>query len=137
MPTISQLFSIQKYLASTQKSIYKIRLNCNWNWTQMYLHDINQLTKKDFENKNIMIYKYVFDLNAFNFYMDELILKEFVFEADILRDAQAFLHNIANGKKNEIIYVSVHVRRTDFKEWMTQQVGGFVASKEFYTSGIH
>jgi len=36
----------------------------------------------------------------------------------------------------EIIFVSVHVRRTDFKEWMTEQVGGFVASKEFYVKAM-
>ena len=41
-----------------------------------------------FKDKNIMIYKYVFDVNAFDFYRHHLISKEFVFEPDLLQDVQ-------------------------------------------------
>ena len=76
------------------------------------------MTKSDLENSNIMICLFVFDLNAFNFYRDQLITEEFVFYPDLKSEANQFLIDVAKERqffvKKELIFVSVHVRRTDF-----------------------
>jgi hypothetical protein len=38
--------------------------------------------------------------------------------------------------QHEAIFVSVHVRRTDYKRWMTALANGFLASKAFYESAM-
>ena len=75
-------------------------MNCSWNWSELWLYDVNQLTAADFEDKNIMIYKYVFDLNAFNFYWHELISEEFVFYTEIASDARKYLLSISEERKS-------------------------------------
>ena len=62
----------------------------------------------DLEGKNVMIYKYVFDLNAFNFHWHELISKEFVFYPDIATDARKYLLSISEERKtlmNEVFVI--------------------------------
>ena len=73
--------------------------NCSWNWTALWPEQVNQLTKDDLRDKNVMIYNFVFDLNAFNFYRHELITNEFDFYPDIKEDADGFLKSIAANIK--------------------------------------
>ena len=100
-------------------SIPSASMDCPWNWTRLWLNDINQLTKSDLEKQNVMICKYVFDLNAFNFYRDQLTNEEFIFYPDLKSEAANFLLDVVKEKQDfvdqkEVIFVSVHVRRTDF-----------------------
>lgn len=98
---------------------------CPWNWVRIWLNDINAFDASDLVDKNVMIYKYAWDLNALNFYRNRLIAEEFSFRPEIVADVRDYLKSVAGRRKTRpdlIRFVSVHVRRTDFKEWMSQQV---------------
>lgn len=68
---------------------------CKWNWTAMWPEQVNQLTKADLKDKNVMIYNFVFDSNAFNFYRHELITNEFGFFPSFRADAEGYLRKVA------------------------------------------
>jgi hypothetical protein len=92
-------------------SIPTTSMDCSWKWKELWLNDVNQLTVADLEDKNIMIYKYVFDLNAFNFYWHELIAEEFVFYPDVESDARNYLRNISEERKSSMTEVFFVMRR--------------------------
>ena len=123
-------------------SIPASTMDCSWNWFVLELDDVYQLSKADFEFNNFYITDYIFDLNSFNLYQHQLISKEFVFDSAVLTEAQSFLSRIASdANRNEeiakdIIYTSVHVRRTDYQTWMNSYVNGFTASRQFYISAM-
>jgi len=100
---------------------------------------INQLSLDELGDKNIMLYQWTFSVEEFNFYHHQLISEEFVFQQDMKNEAQNFLRDIVKNSSisKDFIFVSVHVRRSDFKEWMiTYAKGGFVASHKFYKSAM-
>ena len=120
-------------------SIPSFSKNCSWNWTQWDYFNISQLSLNEFADKNIMLYQWTFSVKEFNFYHHQLISEELVFDQEIIKDAQLFLRNIVTSSSinKEHIFVSVHVRRSDFKDWMiTHAKGGFVASQKFYLSAM-
>ena len=99
--------------------------DCPWNWVRMWLTDINAFDGSDLVDKNVMIYKYVLDLNALDFYRNRLISQEFSFRPEIVAEVRKYLRAVAGTRSAfpELVqFVSVHVRRTDFMEWMNQQV---------------
>jgi hypothetical protein len=40
------------------------------------------------------------------------------------------------GLQKETVFVSVHVRRTDYKLWMTVLVKGYLASADYYSKAM-
>jgi len=124
-------------------SIPASTMDCPWNWKRLELDDVYKLSKADLESENIFIDDYVFDLNSFNLYQHNLISEEFAFDSVVLSEAETFLSRISSDmNKNEevskdIIFVSVHVRRTDYQYWMTFYVNGFIASRQFYISAMN
>ncbi len=71
----------------------------------MNLDAVHDLDKSDFEEKNIMIGDYVFDVNAFNFYQNNIIREEFSFDPDVRSDAENFLKGINNSwMENKEVY---------------------------------
>jgi len=120
-------------------SIPSYSVNCSWNWTEWYYSNIGQLSLNEFDNKNIALYQWTFSVREFNFYHHQLISEEFVFQQDMKNEAQKFLRHIVKNSTilKDLIFVSVHVRRSDFKEWMnTNARGGFVASQRFYLTAM-
>jgi hypothetical protein len=55
------------------------------------VEEVNAMTVRDLDDKNVMIYSYVFDLNAFNLYRHQLIHEEFAFRPELRGDGQRFL----------------------------------------------
>ena len=120
-------------------SIPSFSPTCLMNWTAWDYSIINQLSLDELDDKNIMLYQWTFSVEEFNFYHHQLILEEFVFQQDLKIDAQQFLRDIVKSfnSSEDFIFVSVHVRRSDFKDWMiTYAQGGFVASHKFYLSAM-
>jgi len=120
-------------------SIPSFSPTCLMNWTAWDYSIINQLSLDELENKNIMLYQWTFSVEEFNFYHHELISEEFVFQEEIKTAAEQLLINIMKNSSisKNFIFVSVHVRRNDFKDWMaTYAFGGFVASQKFYLSAM-
>ena len=86
-------------------SIHSPSSDCDWNWTPMNLDEVHDLDKSDFEEKNIMIGDYVFDVNAFNFYQNNIIREELTFDPDVRADAEHFLKGIKNSwMENKEVY---------------------------------
>lgn len=71
-----------------------------------------------------MIYQWAFDIGSFVHYQEDLIAKEFLFDNDLTVEAELFLKNISQNSDDNnnmrTVFVSVHARRTDFKDWMTK-----------------
>ena len=80
--------------------------------------------------------------------MLQLATTEFAFAPDLHRDVREelriaslnFLRGHENNKQTnvkEIIFVSVHVRRTDYVEWLSYFVGGQLVSSRYFTEAMN
>ena len=139
-------FAVQPVIAQSMRnvltrhfhnlSIPAYSMNCSWNWAQVHYTKLGKLSSDYFEKKNVMIYQWAFDIGTFMHYQQDLISKEFSFDLELRIEAKQFLKNISQNSNEEnrtTIFVSIHARRTDFKDWMTKLGhGGFVASQKFY-----
>jgi len=120
-------------------SIPSYSSNCAWNWTHWNRSRFDELTAEDFETQNIMLYQWNLNVGEFKFYQHTLVTEEFVFHSDTESNVEDFFKAIAENLNThvDIIFVGVHVRRSDFKDWMKNQGhGGFVASQKFYLSAM-
>ena len=120
-------------------SIRSYSSNCLWNWTQWDSSKFDMLTAEDFKTQNIMLYKWNLNVGEFKFYQHTLVTEEFAFQTDMKSNVEDFFKVIAENLNThrEIIFVGVHVRRSDLKEWMKNHGhGGFVASQKFYLSAM-
>ncbi len=67
--------------------------------------------------------------------MLQLSTKEFAFEPELLAAARDQLFNASKEHlknkemKKKILFVSVHVRRTDYKLWLSKRVEGQLVSR--------
>lgn len=77
------------------------------------------------KSSNLMIAGFPHDVEHFYKYNSE-IFKEFTFNKSLLQCSQEFLQNVKlkhsfhNQTGKEILLVGVHVRRTDYKEWLAK-----------------
>jgi len=120
-------------------SIPSFSTNCPWNWTHWHWKNFDKLTVEDFKTKNIMLYKYNLNVGQFKFYKNKLITEEFAFHSNMISDVQDFFQSVVENinLNKEIIFVGVHVRRNDFKDWMKNQGhSGFLASQKYYLSAM-
>jgi hypothetical protein len=113
--------------------------NCSIEWTHLHWTEFDKLRIEDFQTKNIMLYNWNLFVGHFKFYQHKLITEEFAFQSEMKLDVEDFFRNVSLNLNlsKEIIFVGVHARRNDFKDWMkTLGHGGFVASQKFYLSAM-
>ena len=85
----------------------------------------------NYDNGNIMILDFEFVLKAFAPYKSEII-REFQFKDEIVAEAQGIINEAANGYQNNCTYVSVHVRRTDYGDWLKDHVNGHLVTPRYF-----
>jgi len=119
-------------------SIPSFSTTCTWNWVHWHWSNFDKLTVEDFKTKNIMLYKWNLNVGQFKFYKHQLITEEFAFHSSMISDVQDFFQSVVEkiNINKEIIFVGVHVRRNDFKDWMKSEGHGFVASQKYYLIAI-
>lgn len=65
--------------------------NCSWNWKELWIDDIHQLSNSDFDQSNYFIRWWVFDLPGFWMHQNQLIKEEFIFYDNIKQMAEDFI----------------------------------------------
>ena len=78
---------------------------------------------KSQEVNNIKIVDYPNRVDIFHPYRDE-IRKEFQFNDEIMVKVQNHIKNIEYCKNKNCTYIGVHVRRTDYADWLHSRVSG-------------
>ena len=107
----------------------KEELNCttaNFTHTKL-LHVVRASSAKVlFSNaSNVNIAGFPNDMERYKMYKAEL-LDEFTFDKGVLRCARLFLHNLklqhrnSTGTEKDILFVGVHVRRTDYSHYLAK-----------------
>jgi len=74
--------------------------NCSWNWTVLDIKEIHQLTPADLKKSNYLIDWYVFDVEGFRMYQNQLIKEEFVFHDDVKQMAESFIKQAGENFMN-------------------------------------
>jgi len=67
--------------------------DCSWDWKVLDIKEVHQLTPTDFKNNNYLIDWYVFDVEGFRMYQNQLIKEEFVFHDDVKQMAVNFIRS--------------------------------------------
>lgn len=115
--------------------------NCYIDWVNISLTDINALTREHFEKNNYRIGNHIIGHVGFKFFSYHLVTEEFSFHPEIKNEVKRMLSSVSNRFKSnpdtKVIFVSVHVRRTDYEELMLRQYGGLLASKGFYVAAMN
>ena len=70
----------------------------------------------------------------------QLATREFAFDPELLADARDLLRNTSKdhlrnkeNKNKKILFVSVHVRRTDYQLWLSSRVEGQLVSRSQFS----
>lgn len=97
-----------------------------------------KLSFKSFPNSGIRIENYTFDFIGMKFHQHELVSKEFLFSEDIRNETQRVLNSLKDlfPASTDLKFVSVHARRTDYKEWMKWRLDGSLASKSYFLKAM-
>lgn len=77
---------------------------------------------------------------GFKFFTHFLVNQEFLFDPEIVEEVRNMLAHASNEYKSEnksIVFVSVHVRRTDYEEFMRNNYQGVLASKAYYVAAMN
>lgn len=95
-------------------------LNCKMNWASLNLGSYNSLTKKArtrTSKSGIFIKGYPTSVSLFHRHRHN-ILKEFQFKPDVAKSASDKLHDMTSNRTADPILIGVHVRRTDYSEFL-------------------
>ena len=90
---------------------------------------------------NLVINMFPMEVPFFHPYRRELLDSEFAISPPLLERVQHFLHRVKRAKypdlaSERLLYVGVHVRRTDYKEFLRKNWGGHAVSKLFFTRAM-
>ncbi|XP_041029191.1 galactoside alpha-(1,2)-fucosyltransferase 2-like [Carcharodon carcharias] len=143
--TLAKLNGHQAYIlpamANYLSPIFKItlltlrgRLRYRINWKQYNLHDWMDDEYRNIPRKCVMFSGYPCSWTFYHHIREE-ILREFTFHDFLKEQANAFLRCIA-GKRKNVTYVCVHVRRGDYIHVMANQWKGVIADKKYLNTAM-
>lgn len=101
-----------------------------------------ELFSKSMDGGNtLMINKFPMEVPFFHPYRRELTQSEFAIDPDLLARVQLFLNRARSAKypdlsPSQVLFVGVHARRTDYREFLRINWGGHTVSKLFFTHAM-
>jgi len=114
---------------------------CPTEWTDVYLDAANKLSKNDLKKNNYRLMAWLLDMKSFKPFQYKLITEDFVFEPDMIEETDNILKNLSqhfenNTRIENVVFVSVHVRRTDYADWMKKIVQGALTSSKYFLTAM-
>jgi hypothetical protein len=70
----------------------------------------------------------------------KLVTQDFAFDGSLLAAAKDFLQKSATlkfEKTKNVTFVSIHIRRTDYKKWLLEKGYGKLASREYFVAAMN
>ena len=103
--------------------------DCRYNWTELSVEALINDTPKDGEDH--LIVRYPTAVQVFQ-PLRQKVLREFTFRSELRASADHRLTELARqANVSSPTFIGVHVRRTDYSQWMTRYVDGGLVGADY------